>query len=136
MTPPKFEFVIGYIVGGEQRTLRIAPAVAVLAALTVVSVALADKKQPPLEVIQASAGPVPDPPAANTLTAPGNPHGEEEAVITPLNVRDPSTLVMAPAVLTQLPAAEPAAPEQSKPRASEPACEDPYPGLKALPLKL
>lgn len=144
MTPRNLEFVIGYSEGGEQRTLRLSPAVAALAVLTAVSVAFTDGKQAPLEVIQASAGPVPDPPVAPGI-APGSPDGAPPDIITPLNVRDPAALVLAPPGMYEPPAAAPAAPPEPAKLGTlpdpeylpepEPLCLDPYGTLKALPLR-
>jgi hypothetical protein len=87
----------------------------------------------PAAAATAAAKPVP---SANTGTgaaglAPGNAIGENQDVITPLNVRDPSALVMGPGPADMAPASN--APQSIPTPPSAPAQPQDYPPARVYP---
>lgn len=83
---------------------------------------LSIKAHPGNEMVSAThAGPVARAPGTvevRPLVAAGDPPGEGGDIITPLNVRDPSALVMGPGPEFNRPAPPPAPPEAAEPRVS------------------
>jgi hypothetical protein len=137
-TPSKdFSLTLSLSGFGGKRSLTLAPmaALRVAAALAVCALCYkfgtwqgrleAQASHSPVVAV-AAAAPAADPkhPEPGT-SAPGDPYGQEAAVITPLNVRDPSALVMGPGLYSDPPSsAVPPAPgrpsRRAKPRKEGP----------------
>ncbi len=83
---------------------------------------LAIQPHPGNELVQGRPGgpsaPVPNTLEVRPLVAAGDPPGEGGDIITPLNVRDPSALVMGPGPEFNRPVPPPAPPESAQPRVS------------------
>lgn len=65
------------------------------------------ERQIEISVASVPAKPIPKLPAAGPVTAPGGPVDQGLDLITPLNVRDPAALVMAPSAAKEPPIAPP-----------------------------
>lgn len=126
-TPPRgLSLTVSFVGGGGPRTVRLplGPALRVAAALALCALSykigvwrerldlaaredlVAKVAAAPRVSRAAQATPVSAPAA---LEAPGGPVGESSDVITPLNVRDPSALVMAPTAMQEQAAPPPPA---------------------------